>query len=225
MTFQVEHSSGIEQWSDLKGNLEALRAVLQRHGVQRPAITDRHFAHFCALEESKRDRILAASIRELQVYASAEEENIDFNDNLDLLKHALKYLNMNVDPEFFKLIKSTDVVELYNLDHIQLFRSFNFFSLCNYNLDDIMVFEWFNLYDRAKTVTDSLIQEMRNHLSGDERISVFKTSSHLMKENFSEPKGLFRITLQYITSTFAGPDHRSGYVVTQTCNPLNVLSS
>ena len=65
-----------------------------------------------------------------------------------LLMHSLKKAHLFTTESVSSLITNENIVEVYNLDHVQLFRSINFFDLCNYSLLDLLARQWFELFER-----------------------------------------------------------------------------
>lgn len=201
----------------------SLWEIFCRHGIKKPAITDKNYSRF--VEMTAEQRTVADLIigKQVAIYSAAEQMDVDFTNTVDLLKVALKVLNFKVGPDFIDLIKRDDIVEVYSMEHIQLFSSFNFFNVCNYNLDDVLMYEWFKLYEREESVTSALLAEAFDHLSSARTISPFKTAKHIMRERFSEKQGVFEIGLKYISSAFTGPELRDGYLVSQEFRILDLV--
>lgn len=150
----------------------------------------------------------------LEIHQDAETNGADLDDSVSLAKSALKILGLKADPEFFKTIKRSDIVEIYNNDHCQIFGSFNFMRICNYNLDDVLLHEWYVLYERSAAVTQGLLQQAQDHLSSSRSMTQFKIPIHVMKEKFAEPQGVFLTKFRYIGTAFSGPEQRSGFLTT-----------
>src|SRR5262249_40931867 len=138
----------------------------------------------------------------------------DMDDSEPLLRLALKELGLSIDPDFFKTIKRSDIVEVYDDNHIQVFRSFNFFRMCNYNLDDILAHEWFELYQRDESITNEIMTNISAHMSGATTITTCRIPEHILRERFSGERAVFFIRFRHFASVFSGPESRPGFVCT-----------
>ncbi len=216
-------SEMLSAWSVLKSQMTRLWTVLHAHGYQRPPPTDKNFNRFLEMSQAQREVTLDFTSKQIEIYVQAEELEIEFENSADLLRVALQIMGLRVDERIFGMIDDKDVIELYGIEHVQLFRSFNFFQICNYSLDDVLMYEWFNLYERCDTVTQQLLGEAFAHLKSGETISPFRTGKHVMRERFSEQQGVFEIQLKYISSAFRGPEVRDGYLVWQKVKVLDLV--
>jgi hypothetical protein len=210
------------QWLQFKQNLIQLWEILARHGVKKPAITDKNYPRFTEMTKEQRSLVTSFVVKQIEIYNEAEKNELDFDNTPDLLRVALKVMGLVVDSKVFELIDRRDIVELYSVEHIQLFRSFNFFRVCNYNLDDVLMYEWFNLYERERSDTDAIFNAIIGHLAETACINNIKVPPHDMKERFSDPQGRFEITFKYIASAFKGAGVRDAYILTQKAKTLPV---
>lgn len=71
-------------------------------------------------------------------------------DNKLLLKTALKKFGWSVEPETYDKFTDDHMLEIYNLQYTQVFRSFRFFCFSSYTLEDIYCRKWYHLYDRQE---------------------------------------------------------------------------
>lgn len=211
------------EWLSFKAQLIELWSALRANGVLKPGITDKNYTRFVEMPPQMRSSISQFIAHQIEIYNEADELGIELGDTPDLLKVALQVMGLGVDRKILEQIHRDDVVELYSLEHTQMFRSINFFQLCNYNLDDILMYEWFNLYERANGDTTQIFEQVLGHLKSDDCMTRFTMPKHLMKERFSEQQGVFEIDLKLLASAFKGPGLRDGYVVSQRVKVLDVV--
>jgi len=62
--------------------------------------------------------------------------------------------NYNLD----EILDESDVIEVYDANHIQMYRSFNFFQYCSYSFEEIFTNEWWRLFKRSVFVTNKIIE-------------------------------------------------------------------
>lgn len=122
------------------------------------------------------------------------------------LKWALNQFGLKVKSnDVFNIVSLDDVIELYNLQGIQLYRNVRFFKVCSYNLLDLSVNSWETLYDKPSHVleaTQKLIQRL--FTSGDHPIP-YNIPTYLQKEKYQfvkSPKTL-QVTPRYIVPLFS----------------------
>ncbi|MBK7843052.1 MAG: hypothetical protein IPJ71_05055 [Bdellovibrionales bacterium] len=90
-------------------------------------------------------------------------------DNRGQFRLALKKLNIQVDDGVFSDLNIEDVIEIYTLESIQIFRTFNFFYLVTYTLEEIFCRPWFELYKRDVFTNEANHKAVKYVLSGQTR--------------------------------------------------------
>lgn len=228
----------------LDDNLQVLLALeavvahtsdfLKRYGINKPrtiSTENRQIFMSWPIDRLRRTTVTASKI--LKVHLEAEKQsNFDIDDSSRLLVVALRELGLTIDPDFYTKIDRTDVLEVYDSEHFQMFRSFNFFRICNYSLDDILAHEWYELFERPESITTELIGWIMDHLSSQRSISPNNVGEHLMREKWAEPQGNFITKVKYLGSVYSGPEKKPGYVATiavkhlvqNSCHNVDLLS-
>lgn len=98
------------------------------------------------------------------------------------LRRALSHYGVKMDPEFWKVLTEDHLIELYNKDMIQIYRSVNFLELSSYSILDLMTNEWYVLWDRPKVVTDRLLKIADRFSSTYVAVQEFPIERHLLRE-------------------------------------------
>jgi hypothetical protein len=207
----------------IEGVLKETSQFLKRYGVDKSGVIGPVArARLLTWPTEKLERTLASSAKILKVHLDAEKEAPDFDidDSSRLLLIALKELGLSIDKSFYSMIDRTNVVEVYDNHHFQVFRSFNFFRLCNYNLDDVLSHEWFELYERNQAITDEIMAVGVDHIQSDRTITKIHMKPHLMRERFSEVRGSFISEFKYFASIYSGPERKHGYIVVTNAKPV-----
>ena len=133
-------------------------------------------------------------------------------DDVKLLRRGLALLDLTTDEENFTKIASGDIVEVYNLDFIQIYRNFEFMKLSSYSLLDVAGNEFYRLYERSSLVNDQLFSAARQVAADpkaplDARILV---PTHPLREKFSPKRREFFVTFKYILPVFVASGPRQG---------------
>lgn len=103
---------------------------------------------------------------------------------------ALKILGLRPPDDAFATILDTHIVEIYNTNFTQVFRSFNFFNFVSYSLDELMTHHFSDLYTRTGSTTDEMLaltESVRQDLQPTTYLRPF--SRCLLKETFG-PQGI-----------------------------------
>jgi hypothetical protein len=195
--------------------IEETSLFLARHSINKKAVVSAEaYAKLQSMPPDLIGKTIERGRKILDVHLEFERAGHDFDDSEHLARVALKALGLLTCDEIFGSIRRNDIVEIYNSEHIQIFRSFNFFRICNYGLDDVLLHEWFVLYERNPQVTQSIMTHIENHMKSQNPISRFKIAGHVMKEKFADPQGVFFTRFKFLASTFLGPERRDGFLCT-----------
>ncbi|RYZ72649.1 MAG: hypothetical protein EOP05_10795 [Proteobacteria bacterium] len=78
--------------------------------------------------------------------------------NHSLVWGALKELGLRPPSDAFTHIKDSHLVEIYNVNFGQIFRSLNFLQFVSYSIDELMTYHWHELYERTGSTTDEMLR-------------------------------------------------------------------
>jgi hypothetical protein len=214
---QITEPSKLSAMTALERVIHETQAFLDRQGIRKPTpISQKNRRVFLSWTEEKIFAKAEVARRMLDVHLQAEEEKIDLDDSTRLLEIALKALHFAVDPKFYSMIDREDILEVYDSNHVQVFRSFNFFRTCTYNLDDVLAHEWYELYERNEAITNGMLNSISNHLDGSLNISSFSTPTHLLRERFSHEQATFMVRMKKLATIFSGPERKPAFACTGT---------
>lgn len=143
--------------------------------------------------DSEKKRSILAQLEKMSALAfqdsagTPEIETPNEHPEKSLVERSLKFYELELhDQEFWKLIKFDDVIELYNEDGNQVFRTFNFFNTCGYSLLDLLTQEWYVLWERPKFVLKSMFESVNKIFSGEYKVSSqINIPQHVIKEIFN----------------------------------------
>ena len=130
------------------------------------------------------------------------------------------------DDDFLTKIRDGAIVEMYNCDHRQIYRSWSFFSYCSYSLADILVYDWNTLYARPAWVVSRCFTDICDVLEGRRRMVKMEMPEFLLKENFSNGRHSILLKVRFVTALLdQSSGECRGYVCTQKGTLISGLSS
>lgn len=137
-----------------------------------------------------RKQLLAQQIQNvLKIVASAPETEISDQEHPEkkLVEQALEMNGLELRDDYWNLLEKDDVIELYNTENIQLFRTFNFFKISSYSLLDLLTNEWYHLWERPSFILDELIKVSVDMFQGKTlKPTLVAVSRHILKEIYND---------------------------------------
>lgn len=98
----------------------------------------------------------------------------------------------------FSRIEEEDVIEVYNSEHIQVFRNIKFFEYYTGSLFDLCVLDWMSLYRRNPQIEEQLFLQLESSFRQNSRVLAFKgVSEHDLSLRFSEVSVDMRLHLKF----------------------------
>lgn len=144
-------------------------------------------------------------VRQLADYISicerVQADGLSIKNSLFLVKKALQHYSVHVHDDVMKLIQDRYVVEFYNMNHLQMFRTFNFFEFTSYTIEDIYCRPWYSLFDRDPHITEKLLSEGMPLLMSD-----FRGPSHLnVPAHYLTERDSLEGLMMLVKSTWVAP--------------------
>lgn len=115
---------------------------------------------------------------------ATQQELFNSTQEKQLLWFALKSLRLAPPAEFFNILQNDHFVEVY-MGERQVYRTFNYYSLCSYSLDVLENTPWEQLFTREDpSVVECIIKEIKLALN-ERQIVHSKVPEHLVIETAS----------------------------------------
>jgi hypothetical protein len=123
----------------------------------------------------------------ISIYASALDNGVDIHKcSLASVWWGMKKLGLKPSSSLFADLTDGDVIEIYNCDNIQIFRTFNLFECLSYSIEELFTYEWWELFYRDSHVTSRIQEVASGLLQGRIREPIrFGNASHIVTEIFS----------------------------------------
>lgn len=161
--------------------------ICQRYGYSLPAHSETGIVKFLSHSIEKQHAILTSCRLFLDFCMIAENEGIKLRENnVRLTWWALKQFNLRPCSDLFNHLSDEHIIEIYNSDSIQVYRSFNLFQFLSYSVSDLFSHEWWELYTRETEVFDKMLS-INDQLLNGTLTGVVKTNypDHWVQESFS----------------------------------------
>lgn len=156
-------------------------------------------------------------------------EITDKSSDVKLMQKAISHFNFKLKNYTWENTAENLVIELYNRDSVQLFRSLNFFNTCGYSLLDLCVHEWFILWERPRKVMEQVHSIVNNVLTGDSHDSYqMNVPRHIIRETYDDgttqpflPRSML-VEFKEMIPAYSPQGTIAGFVVTSTCKVLSI---
>lgn len=167
---------------------------------------------FSGLPVERQKAILDHFLIYYRILASAETDHIEFNDNLMLTWWALRELKMKPSSDLFSNLSKTDVIEIYDNEGVQIYRTLNFYNLTTYTMEDMLCTPWYELFSRDSKVTEQLMECMARVLKSETQGIIHPdVADHVVKET-RNPYFKPRLVRCKLISSLEGPDKKLGFL-------------
>lgn len=167
-----------------KSLAQQICAFFLEEGILIRPYSNSQLRFFSTLPQDEQKSILADISTYQKICAAMAKRKNSLKDTRLFTKEALLQLDLRADEKHLEVIENHHLVEIYNLNHTQIFRSFRFFEVSSYTLEDIYCRKWWHLYERSPA-DEALIQK----IVGDFINSSEKTICHVdMPEHFIKEK-------------------------------------
>lgn len=135
--------------------------------------------------------------KEVFQMASQQKELFNTVQEKQLLWFALRSLRLAPPAEFFNILQNDHIVEVY-MGTRQVYRTFNYYSLCSYSLDELETTPWDQLFARKDpTVVEKIFGDVAVALA-ERRIVHSEIPAHSVVETASALKNEFMYKLEFV---------------------------
>lgn len=165
LSLASNHISDREVHARFTNAIEALSSLGSEEGVQLVPYEDPSLPSFNVLTPARQLELTIRVEQYCSVMKEVKHEERYVVRNSNSLWRMLGKMNLRSSPDLFENIEDDDVIEVYDLDGHQLYRSFNFFPICTYTLEQIYSIPWFDLYERNEEMIRANLESVNEVLS------------------------------------------------------------
>lgn len=172
-----------------------------------------HLFCFSVLSLAKQQVVYEDLRRYYQICLESIHLHTSLKDNIGQFRLAAKKLGLQVEDNVFSALNSEDVVEIYTIDSIQIFRTFNFFHLVTYTLEEIFCRPWFELYERDIFTNEANHKAVKYVLSRQTRSPFYPNIPvHDVYEKREGVHTLTRIKHRFMAPAFNSQEELTGFI-------------
>jgi hypothetical protein len=147
--------------------LSELETLLERSlGKKLRSPPKNAWLRFLKLEESSQTQAILGLERQLHFLQGALDQGIEGVNESAMLRFALDKFYLIGEGDLTQDIRSCDVVEIFDDELRQIYRSFSCFSLSNYSLLELTTYPWFELYERSHSIEGILMDSCQHIIQG-----------------------------------------------------------
>lgn len=215
--------------------LDDVAEIMLKHGVSVKTHTQKALKKFLNSNDAKKAEILGRLTTLRTILSDVEVLNKKSGINHPekaLVERSLEFFNLKLKhEEFWGEITKDEIIEIYNADDIQIFRTLNFFKTSSYSLMDLLVHEWFQLWERPSTVIEDMLGVVRKVKSGEiTGVSDCNVKNHIFKEiydagdvlNFQMRSSLIQFGVICPLYSSENDNQFSGFMVSSSVKPVTL---
>lgn len=135
-----------------------------------------------------------------EILSETHHSGKDLREAKHLLWNMLNRLKYRVTDDILSRIADHQIVEIYNLENIQVFRNLPFFKICSYSIDEIVSLPWWQLYKREDAISQLIFQYASKVLNGETTETVApEVPLHLLEERDSFGRHKMNVTVEWMS--------------------------
>lgn len=159
MDTRVLLSSHIGIQSDWTQELDVLAEVLLKYGVTLRRMPDFKLKAYLGGISNRANHHGIIYLQQFsKVLTEMSAASLDPWNNKSLLWTTIKVLKLKPKIEsLIELIEGEEIMEIYDLNGIQIFRNLRFLELCNYPIEMILTRPWHELYARSPSIKKQIL--------------------------------------------------------------------
>lgn len=214
-----ENSS--EQLLNLTVLLERFAALLNEENIPVRAHSPSSLAALGTFDVRKLEEIYNSFLLVYTVCEGAKGDGIRLRVTSEFVGYALEKMRLKAPQSFFEQLAFDDLVEIYDLKGIQIFRNMRFFDITAYSLADLLAYPWYELLERSSLVMQEMNHNVEKILKSNFDILPMAVPSHILKEIKVEPNNILQVKFKSISPIFNEKKEKTGVIVSSNVIGLN----
>lgn len=169
---------------------EQIAQTVSSCNIHLQAYNDNGISKFLSLEDAEQFQILTnmKSFNQNLIEATSKQVSL-VGDNRKHAWFSMRNLGLRPPNDLFDKIDQRDMIEIYDISGIQLFRSIELYNYMSYSFSEIFCFSWKELFSRDEFVFHRMSTTVSDVLSRKFQGCIFpQFPSHCAYEIFSEKK-------------------------------------
>lgn len=187
IAFESESSTSKALDSKVIELLEKVASISQEYGHSVDAYTQKALSKLASLPIEKKEDLIRKLQNTINIAAGSIEIEKDGHVEKRHVEQALEMYGFELrDQDFWKKVGKDELIEMYNTENIQIFRTFNFFATSSYSILDLLTYEWYSLWERPSGTFESMFKVVGAIFSGEVKGPVSaEVPEHVISEIFN----------------------------------------
>lgn len=186
---EEQHKVQFNSWTgtatEIIHHIDEIYSILAKAAIPARPYTRKALQTLSIANEDKKLRILQ-DLKNWKAILVASNVSFDNVDELNLASKALNHFNFRLKKHDWQDVCQNQIIEIYNPQGIQLYRSLNFFNTCGYSLLDLCVTEWFVLWERPTSIINRIHAIVNDVMTGNFLGGDVGIGSHLIRETYDD---------------------------------------
>jgi hypothetical protein len=211
---------------DIIAHIDFIHQLLLRASYPARPYTAKAVEKLLSLDEEAKSEILR-TLTSWKAILVAAEGSLENANEVVFAEKALDFFRFTAKDFKWNQVAKNEIIEIYNTEGVQLYRSLNFFSICSYSLLDLCVNKWFELWERPTATIEAMNTQVFKVITGQKTDYSVAVAPHLVRETYNDgatepfiPRATI-VTFQKIFPLYAlGGSDVVGFVITSTGKPV-----
>ncbi len=217
---QIKHANQSDARLMFESVLNQMAQIFLKNGRSVVTFHDKSLKVFSKLSVEMQKKVSTDArvyLETLELFEKIESEtkatDLAINQGYQmLLWAALKYFGLRPTSDLFGYLTEDKIVEVYDAQGLQIWRNFNFFSVCGYSLEEMFCYTWMERYERNDEVMLQIGALMSRLVSGD-RETIHCGIHNQLRELKSSEKLIIDAHHEFISPLYNSYNAYSGFVV------------
>lgn len=208
--------------SEMSLAVTVLDQALQRFlGKSTPPAPQKAWDYFLVLPEERQVAALSAVRGLYSFVCEAMDAEIEATDESSMLHFAMNRFGLLHQELDGPAVKPNDIVEIFDENGLQIYRSFSTFAMCNYSLLELTAYPWWELYERPSMLTERFQQIGADMMAGKySHVDVSEWANYTIKELLMDMPETFAIQDLYISKLRSVISRRTYFLSVKNIRPL-----
>lgn len=211
--------------AELKMHLESFCTLAKQNGVEIKPYSQECLDQYAAYPLDIQKKIYLDFAKNYSAVLAIHKGDIPFKDTGRSLWRLFRKFGFKPTNDLFTVIKPTDVIEIYLTNHVQWYRSFNYFDFTSYTLGDLICYPWTDLIEHERDHSKQFMQIAEGIFKNEIRNTVFlELGPSISKERRSVDKIEARLNAKAISPLSNLEGHNEGLIVVWEIELANKIS-
>ncbi|QDK38726.1 hypothetical protein [Bdellovibrio sp. NC01] len=143
----MKHTSRSEH-SKFRTHSENICHLISEEGLSFRPYAREALTYFSLLDEALQRAIVVDLMNYYQICLDMRATGQTLKSTRVFTEKALDRLDLHIDPKELERIEDQHIIEIYDVDQRQIFRSFRFFEVSSYTLEDLLCRRWYHIFLR-----------------------------------------------------------------------------